>query len=452
VLVVLADAIRTYHDLLTDDLASQSQEQLDRLQGMRGLSFGERPLCTVLRPRFLTPARYRFLQERVRILMCAFGKAQRAAIQDRDFRAQFGLLDWEESLVTEDPGFACAYPTSRLDAFFVSEDELKFTEFNAETPAGTAYNDVLTDVFLGLPIIREFRRRYQIRPLPARPGVLDALIDSYQQWSGRTERPRIGILDWREVPTYHEFILYQEYFRSQGLECVIADPREVEYRDGGLYAGDFHITLIYKRVLISELYERGGLDQPMVRAIRDRAVCMVNPFPCKILYKKASFAVVTDERNDRLFSDEERRALAAHIPWTRRLEERHTLFQGEKIDLVPYVLAHPERLVIKPNDEYGGKGIVLGWTVDRGVWERAVNDALAENFVVQERVNLPYEPFPSLVDGRVQIIDRMLDTDPFICHGEYMDGCLTRISTEALLNVTAGGGSTVPTLVVDERP
>jgi hypothetical protein len=32
-----------------------------------------------------------------------------------------------------------------------------------------------------------------------------------------------------------------------------------------------------------------------------------------------------------------------------------------------------------------------------------------------------------------------------------MDGCLTRISTEALLNVTAGGGSTVPTMVVEAR-
>jgi hypothetical protein len=52
----------------------------------------------------------------------------------------------------------------------------------------------------------------------------------------------------------------------------------------------------------------------------------------------------------------------------------------------------------------------------------------------------------------VQVIDRMLDTDPFAYHGLYVDGCLTRISTAELLNVTAGGGSTVPTLVVDERP
>ena len=66
-------------------------------------------------------------------------------------------------------------------------------------------------------------------------------------------------------------------------------------------------------------------------------------------------------------------------------------------------------------------------------------------------MNLPYEPYPSLVNGKVQIIDRMLDTDPYVCHGQFMEGCLTRISTAALLNVTAGGGSTVPTLLVEKR-
>jgi hypothetical protein len=55
------------------------------------------------------------------------------------------------------------------------------------------------------------------------------------------------------------------------------------------------------------------------------------------------------------------------------------------------------------------------------------------------------------VGGRVVFADRMLDTDPFVFHGEYADGCLTRLSTAALLNVTAGGGSTVPTFVVERR-
>jgi len=44
-----------------------------------------------------------------------------------------------------------------------------------------------------------------------------------------------------------------------------------------------------------------------------------------------------------------------------------------------------------------------------------------------------------------------VDTAPYVFGGEYVDGCLTRISTAALVNVTAGGGSTLPTFVVESR-
>jgi hypothetical protein len=448
---VLQDAIRTYHDLLTDDLAAEAQAVLEEHQRRCGLAFGNRPLCTVLRPRFLTPEQYGFLRQRVGVLMSAFATAYRAALADAGFRRQFGLLEQEDALLRSDPGFSCPCPTSRLDAFFVSEQELRFTEFNAETPAGAGYNDALGDLFLGLPVMGEFLRRYQVRPLPARCGVLHAVRAAHREWCGRRERPRIGILDWREVPTYSEFLLFQEFFRFHGLECVIADPREVEYRGGKLMAGDFHVTLVYKRVLISELLDRGGLEQPLVRAVRDGAVCMANPFRCKVLYKKASLAVLSDERNGHLFDAAQRRAIAEHIPWTRLVEERRTQYDGRTVDLVPFIHQHRERLVLKPNDDYGGKGIVLGWTVDAAAWEKAVQTALASPHVVQERVNLPSEPFPGVVDGRLQVIDRMLDTAPFVCHGAYVDGCLTRISTAALLNVTAGGGSTVPTFLVEPR-
>ncbi len=70
---------------------------------------------------------------------------------------------------------------------------------------------------------------------------------------------------------------------------------------------------------------------------------------------------------------------------------------------------------------------------------------------MQERVSLTSEPYPSLVDGALQVGDRMVDTNPFVFYGDYMDGCLTRLSTQALLNVTAGGGSTVPTFMVERR-
>ena len=447
------DAIAAYHDLAArGSLAADSQGQLDKLQELRGLSFGTRPSCTVLRPRFLSPEQYRDLRAKVAVLLGAFRTAYDRAMADATFRQQFGLYDWEESLLAIDPGFTPPNPTSRLDAFYHPDGRLHFTEFNTETPAGAGYSDALADVFYGLPVFQEFQRQYQVFPIPAKPGVVHSLLDAFAQWQGtKNEPPRVAILDWREVPTYSEFVLFYDYFRSLGIEARIIDPREVEFLDGKLVAGDYHINLIYKRVLISELIERCGVENPVTQAIRAGAVCMANTFRCKILAKKASLAVLSDEANAKLFSPAERKSIADHIPWTRTLAERKSSYDGRPIDLVPFALANREKLVLKPNDDYGGKGIVLGWTVDDAAWAAAVKVALAEPHVVQEKIDLPSEPYPSMHEGQLHVIDRLMDTNPYVAFGSHVHGCLTRISTEALLNVTAGGGSTVPTFLVEKR-
>ena len=447
------DAIARYHDLLASGgLAGDSQAWLEEQVERRGLTFGGRPVCTVVRPRWMTLREYALCRDRAAIVLRAFATAQRAALADESVRRQLRLTDWEEQLVMVDPGFSAASPTSRLDAFFVDEGRgLRFTEYNAETPAGAAYNDALTEVFEAMPVMREFQRHHALRPLPARAGVLRSLLDAYEEFSGTHAKPRVAILDWREVPTFSEFLLFERYFGSQGLECRIIDPREVEYEGGVLRAGDFAIDLIYKRVLIHELVERCGLDGPVIRAVRDRAVCMVNPFACKLMHKKASLAVLSDERNARLFSAEERQAIEAHIPWTRLVEDRRTLFDGKEVDLPRFIRDNRQRLVLKPNDEYGGKGIVLGWEATDSEWEAGLAAAAEQPYIVQDRITLPMEAYPSVVNGELRIFDRMLDTAPFVSDGAYVEGCMTRLGTAALLNVTAGGGSNVPTYVIEPR-
>ena len=449
---MLRDAIDQYHTLLTDEFGGETQRQLDDQLRHRGLFFGDRPLCTVLRPRFLSRAQYRFLQARGAVILRAFRTAHQAALGDEKLLAQFGLMEWEHQLVHVKTGFRDASPVSRLDAFFVADSGgMKFTEYNAETPAGGGYNDVLTEVFYGLPIMREFLRAWDVHPLPARHNVLHALLDAYEQWSGRRDRPGIAIVDWSDVPTQSEFLLFQDYFTRQGIACHIVDPGEVTYASGVLTGPHGRIDLIYKRVLLHELVERGGLDHPILRAFRDGAVCMVNPPSCKILHKKASLAVLHDERNSYLFSNEEQDAIDLSIPWTRVVEERHTTHEGAAIDLLPFIADNKDQFVLKPNDEYGGKGIVLGWEVDDSAWQAALRLAITEPHIVQQRIPLPKEDYPSLVDGKVMFIERMVDTAPYVAYGDHVDGVLSRLGTASLLNVTAGGGSQTPTFIAEKR-
>lgn len=447
-----SEVVERYHSLLTSDTAAHAVEQMNAGLKKRKCFFGERPLCTVLRPNFYTPEQWAYLKSETEILLGAFRKAHSACITDMSFRSQLDLESYEEELFSLAIGFEVPWTTSRLDSFFILEDlSLKFVEYNAETPAGIAYDDAVADTFMELDIFKQFNEYYHTRTFPVRQGLYTSLAEAYRQWGG-TNKPNIAIVDWADVPTLNEHELCKQHFEAEGSAVVLADPRSLEYRSGKLYSEHgFPIDLIYKRVLSSELIERMGIDNPIVHALRDQAVCMSNAFSAKLMAKKASFALLSDERNHSLFSAEELRAIEAHIPWTRRVSERNTHFHGRAVDLVPFIAENKDRLVLKPNDEYGGKGVVIGWETSPENWGETILSALRNPYVVQERVRIAYDDYPAFIDGQIDISPRLVDADPFVFFGRTTSGCMTRLSSSSLLNVTAGGGSIVPSFIIYKR-
>lgn len=449
---MIKEAIDRYHSLLTPEVATEAHERLQSLLRERGLYFGDRPLCRVLRPHFYEREKWDYLRRETEIVLRAFARIHAAARERADVREQLALEPYEEELFHLDDHLDVPWTTSRLDAFFSVEDYLlSFVEYNAETPAGIGYGDVLADVFMQLEPMKRFQQYYHIEYSPGLGQLQAALLKGYAQWGGR-EEPRIAIVDWAEVPTRSEHEITRQYFARQGIQSVLADPREMEYKDGALWIKDFRVNLIYKRVLVSELMERMGIDNPLVQAVREHTALMTNSLSAKLLAKKASLAVLSDERNAWLFDADQQRAIAEHIPWTRRVEERKTLFHGQEIDLLPFISANRNRLVLKPNDEYGGKGVLIGWHTSAEEWDATLHAAMTTPYVAQESVKVVYRDFPMILpDGSLDISARFVDADPYVFYGDTVGGCLTRLSSEALLNVTAGGGSVVPMFVLEEK-
>lgn len=436
-----------YHSLLEDrDVALASAAALARGQRERRLVFGERPLCVSLRPNLVPRGTWAAVRRAASQVHAALARLERAALEEEDLRRELDLDPEEERLALADPGFAASSPSSRLDGF-LSDGVIRFVEYNAESPAGMAYGDELAQVFDALPAMGAFRSRWRVRALPARRRQLAVLQRAYGRRSPAS--PAIAIVDWRGLPTLAEFEMFQRYFAEQGLRCVICAPEELELRRDRLYASGERVHLVYRRVLTSELLARPDVARPLVDAYLRGAATVVNSFRAKILHKKMSLALLSDDRYAHLYSPGQRAAIARHVPWTRKVREGHTTYAGKLVDLADFVLRERRKLVLKPNDEYGGKGVVLGWTVEPHEWEQAILAALTGSFVVQERVEVPREPFPVLLDN-VHFLDLAVDCDPYVFWGK-VEGSLTRLSSSALLNVTAGAGSVVPTYIVEGR-
>jgi uncharacterized circularly permuted ATP-grasp superfamily protein len=443
--VVAPHPLIEYHGLLENvELAAASAAALKDGQAARRLVFGDRPLCVALRPNLISRQQYDAITRASETLYAAFDKLERALLRDEDLRLELDLDPREAELALADPGFRASSPSARLDGFVGDDGIIRFVEYNAESPAGMAYNDELSAVFATLPVMREFKKKHRLAAFPVRGKQLGVLKRAHRP---RGELRTIAIVDWRGLPTLTEFEMFARYFESQGLRAVICAPQDLTYARRALRAGGTRIDVVYRRVLTSELLAKPEAAKALAQAYLDGAVTVVNSFRAKLLHKKMSLALLSDDRYAKLYTAEQRKAIAKHIPWTRKVREGRTTYRGKAVDLVDLVTREKDRFVLKPNDEYGGKGVVLGWTVEQHEWDQTLLAGLTASYVVQERVSVPRYPFPVLLD-RIHYLDLAIDHDPYLFWGN-VSGCLTRLSSSALLNVTAGAGSVVPTYIVD---
>jgi hypothetical protein len=444
------EVVEDYHELLDDAaLAAASAQRLAEGQQERGLCFGEHQLCVALRPRLLSRGRWEHAVEAAESVHSALMTLEQALLRDPELRGELDLAPGEEELALADPGTRFSSPSSRLDSFYA--DEVGYVEFNAESPAGMAYGDELADVFETLPVMRQVRSRWELRALPGRQNQIDVMLRGFKEW-GHGETPSVAIVDWSGLPTVHEFELFRTALLRQGIRCTIADPVELSFERGVLGTADgTAVNLVYRRVLTSELLSRGEETRALREAYLAGAACVVNSFRAKLLHKKMSLALLSDDLYASLFSAQQRAAIAQYVPWTRKVCDCATMRGTRAVpDLVAHMLAHRRELVLKPNDEYGGKGVILGWSVDDAQWAQAVEVALTQSYVVQEAIPVPRECYPVALGDSLRTLDMAVDMDPYL-FGDEVGGVLTRLSSSALLNVTAGAGSVVPSYVVEGR-
>jgi hypothetical protein len=443
-------AIAEYHELLSADesLNGVMFARLKDAMRARRLLYGEREIGVSLRPHLLDAAQYARLVRVSETLAGAFEKMSAAFVAEPSLMSRVGMSEPEIKLALIEPGYSYPAVTTRLDAF-VSGDEVKFVEYNAENPSSLVDQAGLNEVAFEVAAMRSLAERYRLRQFDPAAALLSSLVETFREWSGHQRLPNVAIVDWDALPTRHEFILLRSYFASRGVPAIVCSPDELEYERGTLRREGFPIDLVYKRVIIHELLTRRDDSHPLLRAYSEGRVCLVNSFRCKPLHKKAAFELLTDEESARWLSRAEREVVESCVPWTRRVEERRTLHDGERVDLIEHVRRRRASFVLKPNDDYGGRGLVLGARASESEWDDAIAAALVGDYVVQEALELHTEIFPVFDDAAWRFQPMYVDTNPFLFRGR-VEGAMVRLSNSPVVNVTSGGGE-AGLFILEER-
>jgi hypothetical protein len=407
----------SYQDL---SWANSLQDRMAAIQ----LAPAGRPVCPVLRPHLITKRQYDAMEKTAQILHKALERVQQWAISSPQLLNKLELFPAEKMLAQIDPGYPQMTPASYLE-LLMRDSSIWVTRHSGEGPTNALYCDPLTDVFYDSRPIKELRKKYKLsKHANGTKKLVQALLGAYKHFPNKKKFPRIGIVEFGQglkSGPGGDSILLAEYLRKSGYPTEVVMPEHLEYRNGLLSRGDFGLDIVYRRISAQELLVRFDLNHPLVRAYRDRAICMVNGFRAELVSKLSIFSLITSDEIQAKLPAVERKAVREHVPWTRMVANVKTTRDKKTVDLPEFITHNKDKLILRPNEATADLQTYFGWETEQSTWERAVKAAMMTPYVVQERAEEARSVFPVLQFGRLEMREMRITAQPYLFGGK-MDG------------------------------
>jgi hypothetical protein len=411
---VVAEAIARYHKLIESepyiDLA-WARTLEDRI---RTEKLGGRPISPVLRPHFLTGRDYTALVKASETLLSAISRVFQMAIANPALLARLQLLPAERMLAVAEPGYDPGAVTALLDTSMAG-GIIRFAGYSADIPAGVLYGEALADLYYDAPPVKEFRKKYKLTKTAGLKHLAAAMFKAYKQSGGKNKKPNIAVMEIRQPlqpASASEYAPLVEFLNREGYATESVTPEQLEYKNNQLRRGEFVIDIVLRRVRLQEFLIRFDLNHPLVRAYKDRSVCVIDSFRAELGSKRVIFDLLTDDEIAAKLPAAERKVIKDHVPWTRLVQAAKTTYKGRSVDLPDFVMKNRAKLVLRTNDENAGIPAVRGADVDEGAWERALRQAMRTASVVQEAVPQMHAVFPLLQYGSLVMKDMAIHVHP----------------------------------------
>ncbi len=312
-------------------------------------------------------------------------------------------------------------------AFLVLEDNLR-------VPSGVSY--MLENRGLTKQVFSELFEDYSIQPVADYPNHLFDMLASISPRPA--EFPEVVVL----TPGIYNSAYFEHSFLAQQMGAELVEGSDLMVGDDdcvymSTIDGLQRVDVIYRRVddlfLDPEVFDQDSLlgVPGLMRAWRKGKVGLANAPGAGVADDKAVYAFVP--KIIKYYLDEE--AIIPNVPTYL------CLYDAER----EYVLKNLDKLVVKPANESGGYGMLIGPAASKQEREEFARRIQADprNYVAQPLIKLSTVP---TVCGD-HVAPRHVDLRPFVLQGENMyvtPGGLTRVALRegsTVVNSSQGGGS-----------
>lgn len=194
----------------------------------------------------------------------------------------------------------------------------------------------------------------------------EALMAAHILKGGGQVCSRFAIVDWepRRQITYGEFLYTADQVCARfGAEAVIADPREILWRNGEVLVQGTPVDRILNRLTLVDWLDHLDVLTDYTKILREAPALFVHHPHLWYLGDKASLVMLSDNATLEVLGleDDEREALRSLVPPTVYLSDFAHCGSGElDLDRLFHRVGPPAGIVLKPLSSHASKGVVYG--------------------------------------------------------------------------------------------
>ncbi|MCI8425855.1 MAG: circularly permuted type 2 ATP-grasp protein, partial [Adlercreutzia sp.] len=278
-------------------------------------------------------------------------------LEDPAYRELFDFDERLVDLILLPRDYDAVLPFARVDTFLNEDDyRIHFCEFNGDGSAGMNENREITNSLLGSDTLRTFCENHKVERCNIFEPWARCFLDIYSTYRFKVDNPRIAICDYLENGVVDEFHIFADTFKKLGVECVVADVRELAFDGEVLRTPDgLPVNAIWRRCVTNDVLEFYSESQALIEAVRARKVALIGSFAGHIVHDKQLFEVLFKPATQDFLTAEEIKFVEETVPMTAFLND-------DEVNIAQ-IRANREEWIIKPTDHYGADNVYAGCEV-----------------------------------------------------------------------------------------